>query len=142
MHGIYEHEPLTDAAPLDGRLYLTGDIEVGTPRLRLEPELFTIGFHGRQSVGVHSAELKTQDASRTICPPAHSVNQLLSEYNNAMSRRKDDHALMPAKAPAASPFSSCRHHPPWSLSDQEGCGNDRRDARATTLACRDRQRAS
>jgi hypothetical protein len=47
---------------------LTGDVEIVAPGLRLEPELFAIGFHGRQSVGVHSAELYTQDASRTISP--------------------------------------------------------------------------
>ena len=68
MHGIDQHEPLLDAALFDRRLNLLCDVEVGAPRLRLEPELFAIGFHGRRSVGVHSAELDTQDASRTPFP--------------------------------------------------------------------------
>src|ERR1043165_5283797 len=77
MHCVHQHKPLSDAAFLDRRLYLTGDVEIGAPRLRLEPELFAIGFHSCWSVGIHSAEPYTQDASRTIlshiihmlCPP-------------------------------------------------------------------------
>src|SRR6266850_993750 len=66
MHGIDQHEPLLDAALLDRRLNLLCDVEVGAPRVRLEPELFTIGFHGRRSVDAHSAELDRQDASCII----------------------------------------------------------------------------
>ena len=36
-------------ARLDHRLNLLRDVEVCAPRLRLEPELFAIGFHGRRS---------------------------------------------------------------------------------------------
>jgi hypothetical protein len=63
-----------NTALLDRRLNLLRDVEIGAPRLRLEPELFAIGFHGRRSVGAHSAELGTQDASRTISPIS-SINQ-------------------------------------------------------------------
>src|SRR6195256_1084758 len=98
MHGIDEHEPLSDAAPLDRRLNLLCDVEVSTPRLRLEPELFTIGFHGRRSVGVHSAELETQDASCTISP-GQAVNELLPVYNSTMSVKNMTMPSCPPKRP-------------------------------------------
>src|ERR1700675_978415 len=98
MHGIDQHKPLLNAALLDRRRYLTCDVEVGAPCLRLEPELFAIGFHGRRSVGAHSAELSTQDASRTISPIS-SINRLLPVYNGAMSVKKTTTSSRPPQSP-------------------------------------------
>ncbi|HSS31488.1 MAG TPA: adenosylcobalamin-dependent ribonucleoside-diphosphate reductase [Nitrospiraceae bacterium] len=49
-------------------------------------------------MGVHSDELDTQDASRTITP-AQSVNQLLSVYNSTMAVKKMTASSCPPKRP-------------------------------------------
>src|SRR4029079_14315834 len=51
------------------------------------------------SLCLHFPELKPKEASRTICPPAHSVNQLLPVYNSAMSVKKMTMSSCPPKRP-------------------------------------------
>src|ERR1041384_551063 len=88
MHGVHQHKPLSDAAFLDRRLYVTGDVEIGAPRLRLEPELFAIRFHSCWSVGIHSAEPYTQDASRTIL--SHIIHMLCPPQSLRLRLSPDD----------------------------------------------------
>lgn len=73
MHGVDQYEPLLDSALLDCRLNLPGNVEVRAPRVCLEPEFFAIGFHGRRSVGVYSAELCAPDASARRVSPTPSI---------------------------------------------------------------------
>src|ERR1044071_7225575 len=55
MHRVDQHQPFLDIALIDALLHLPRDVDESDACRRVEPELFTINFHGNTPFSVHQS---------------------------------------------------------------------------------------